>query len=243
MNIKNLFGAACAAMAVMTAGAKTEMSLPVLEDLTYTGEAQAAVVPPSTKYTVLSNEGGTDCGDYLVVLLLNDPDNFRWPDTDEAFAAVGYKIAKAANAWTEAPFITGWTYGEEQSAWTAVAKFGVPHVTFDGETFEGATVSGAAVVDAAGDYRAVFSVEGTDNYEGLRTEVPFTVKRASISGGGGTGDASLSSAGYEGVYDGEGHSIAVIATGDDFTVTYALAECGPYVASNPVFTNACDVTV
>ena len=136
-------------------------------------------------------------------------------------------VTKAANAWTADPSLAGWTYGEDA---------GEPD--FGGAAFGTATVAygggqGTGRPTEAGDYTATFTVEGTDDYDGLTFEVPFTIARAAIES---------SAEGYEGVYNGAGHGIEVTVAkpAAGATVKYALAEEGPYSEDAILFTNATD---
>ena len=147
-------------------------------------------------------------------------------------------VTKATNAWTADPSIAGWTYGEAA---------GVPD--FGGAAFGTATVTYSAEPGDAGDYTATFTVAGTDDYDGLTFEVPFTIARATFA------------AGYEGVYDGEGHGIGIETNAiDGLVLRYAVGEGGspgglalpsgghgvpalPFGDTPPTFTDATNVTV
>lgn len=239
--------AAVAALSFVT-WAKTPVAPPEIAPKAYNGEAQTADVPVSPYWTVMSNPGGKSAGAYGVFLVLDDPDSYTWlaaagVEVDGELAVVPFMITKATNIWTTPPAIAGWRWGEPAPAPVAAARFGVPRVLYSGTTVDGRTVNGAASVTAAGSYTASFTVDGTDDYSGLAEDVAFTVLPGVISGGGGSGGggASLLVAGWEGPYDGKGHSISVSVSGADgeaFDVSYSRDEAGPYSAGNPVFTNA-----
>ena len=156
-------------------------------------------------------------------------------------------VTKATNAWTADPSIAGWTYGEAA---------GVPNM--GGATFGTATVTYSAEPGDAGDYTATFTVAGTDDYDGLTFEVPFTIARATFA----ADDIRLT--GYEDVYDGEGHGIGIETNAiPGLALRYAVGEGGspgglaspsgghgvpalPVAATSaalPLFTNVCEATV
>ncbi len=143
-------------------------------------------------------------------------------------------VTKATNAWTTDPSIAGWTYGEAA---------GVPDM--GGATFGTATVTYSAEPGDAGDYTATFTVAGTDDYDGLTFEVPFTIARATFV----VGDIALT--GYEGVYDGEGHGVGIETNAiTGLELRYAVGEGGspgglapPFGDTPPTFTDVTNVTV
>ena len=238
---------ALVALVGMVVVAKTVVTPPTIPSKPYTGSPQTADVPSSGLYEVTYNEPHTSAGDYEVELQLLDPSGYAWEGTDEDWTVVPFRIRKAQNNWVTEPRIDGWTYGETASVPEAVAKFGTVKVRYDGMTAEGTLVSGATSVTKAGEYEAVFTVVGNANYSGLTNRVPFSVAKASVSGGGGAGGAiSVNVNGHEGVYDGQGHSITVEITGNEaatFAVSYALNASGPFSAVKPMFTNVCSETV
>lgn len=242
--MKKMMTLIAAAMISLLAVAKVIVPVPTVTNKPYTGEPQIADIPESELYLIDGNEERTDVGDYEICLLLNDSTGYAWEGTDDDFVILPFSITQATNEWTTAPSIADWTYGETASVPTGAAKFGVPRIRYSGTANDGTVFTDVASVSMAGAYTADFSVAGTDNYSGLATNVPFHIKMALIEGeGGGEGGVSLSAHGYEGTFDGNGHSITVTATGADFTVEYALSNEGPWTGVNPVFTNACDVQV
>lgn len=227
--------------------AKTVVQVPTIPTKTYTGEYQRADVPESELYETTYNEQQKAAGEYEVELQLTDPANYTWPDTDDDWIVVPFRIRQARNGWTTPPSIEGWTYGETANAPVAVPQFGNVKVRYDGTAKDGTVLSDATSVTKAGDYEAVFTVAGNANYTGLTNRVPFTVAQAPVSGGGSGGGAiSVNVGNYEGMYDGQGHSITVEVTGDDastFSITYALNGAGPFSAAKPMFTDVCSETV
>ena len=82
---------------------KTALDVPVIASKVYNGETQTASVPENAGYTVTTNAGGTDVGEYPVVLTLTDPDKYEWnnPDEDDATrVTLRFGITVAANEIT-----------------------------------------------------------------------------------------------------------------------------------------------
>lgn len=231
----------------LAASAVTQVPVPTIVPKAYTGARQTADVPASPRYEVVVNDGGTGAGTYEVWLELTDAVNTRWEGTDDSVVCVDFGITRAENAWTTAPSMTGWTYGETAKVPSlGQAKFGTVRYFYEGDAYDGTHVANASSVTKAGEYAAVFAVAGTANYTGLTNRVPFTVARAGIGGGGSGGSAAVSANGYTGVYDGRPHGVEVSVTGSDaptFTVTYAQSPEGPFSATAPTFTSVTNATV
>ena len=225
---------------------KAIITPPEIPSKAYTGEPLTADVPESTLWTVQSNPARVPAGSYRITLRMKDFANMKWGNSSSQDTRLTFKIVRSANEWTVAPSITGWTEGESSSEPVASAKYGEVRVTYSGTTATGETVSDAIAVTAAGRYTAIFEVEETESWMGLREEIDFTVTTRTGGGGGGTfTPLSYLARGYVGVYDGKGHSISVEVTGGDgdHVVTYALSADGPWQAVNPVFTAPCSQKV
>ena len=226
---------------------KAVITPPEIPSKAYTGEPQTADVPESSLWTVQSNPAYVPAGTYRITLRLNDPANMKWSNSSSQNTRLTFRIVAAENEWTVSPTITGWTEGQPSNDPVAASKYGEVRITYNGTTATGETVTDAIAVTAAGQYTAVFEVNETENWTGLREEVAFTVT-ARTGGGGDSGEftpLSYTARGYVGVYDGKGHSISVEVTGGDgdHVVTYALSQDGPWQAANPVFTNPCSQKV
>lgn len=227
---------------------KATVAEPTIEDIQYTGAQIAADVPASELYDVTYNMGGLNVGSYMVMLQLKDAANWKWSTTDADYVMIWYDIVAAANEWIVEPSITGWTYGEAVGTPQAVAKFGTVSVTYKGTAADGTLYDNAPSVTKAGSYRAVFSVAATESYGALLAEVPFTISPRPINppGGGGEGGASLYVTSFAGVYDGEGHGIAVEARDAGaaaFTIEYAPCPAGPWSAATPLYTNVVSTSI
>lgn len=98
-------------------------------------------------------------------------------DNHEDFAgSFEVSVANAENAWITVPSIEGWTYGEAAKIPVAEAEFGEVKVTYTGTGYNSETVP-----TEAGSYKAVFTVDETDSYAGLRQQVEFTIAKAEAS--------------------------------------------------------------
>ena len=223
---------------------------PTVASKVYDGQLQTADIEDTDLYTVTANAGGTSAGVYPVELTLVDDVNYVWSTTNSATVMVPFKIVQATNRWTTTPSIGSWTYGETACVPTAASQFGTPAITYSGTTTDGAAVSDAASVSGAGSYRANFSVAETSDYTGLSTNIAFTISRATLDDGTSSGGTAVGpvvvAKGYEGLYDGEGHSITVRvdrAGSEAFTIKYATAEAGTYSETLPLYTNAVSTSV
>lgn len=153
---------------------KTPVEAPEIQSKVYTGELLTADIENTAEYTVTTNEGGTNAGTYDVVLTLEDPDNYYWsgdPKANQTTKTLSFEITKATdNELIEDVEIEDWTYGEDASEPTAVAKYGEPTFVYsdseDGEyTDEVPTLPGTYFVKAI--------VEDTDNYNGVESAEAF----------------------------------------------------------------------
>ena len=153
---------------------KATVTTPTVESKAYTGKPQTAVVPKSDRYTVTSNLGGTDAGNYDVVLTLTDSDNYQW---DSAGGKTTFRITQAENSWTEKPAIEGWTYGDNPSTPVGEAQFGTVKVEYSAS----ADNYNEAVPTDAGSYNARFTVEETKNYKGLSEVRSFSIAKRQLT--------------------------------------------------------------
>lgn len=232
---------------------KAEVDAPVLESKRYTGARQTADVPVSSLYGEVSNLGGTSAGEYDVFLQLSDKENYQWKvasgvTIDEDVATIKFSITQAVNEWTTAPSMTGWEWGRAAATPVAASKFGhPPTVTYSGTTAGGTAISGTTSITAPGEYSANFVVVETADYSGLTASIPFSVLLGQINvDPSAPSEPRLAVQGYDGVYDGAGHSISVQIVGagaEQFTVAYSMNQTGPFTQTNPKFKDACTETV
>ena len=195
-----------------------------------------AVVPQNDGYEIVSNEGGTDVGEYDVVLKLSDETNYEWatPDSDDATkVTLKFAITKAPNQIT-ALSLEGWTYGEEPKMPVATALFGTPTLTY-GATADGTFVE--TVPTAAGSYFVKAKVVATANYDGAEKTAEFKIARAkAVLTTKPTAVANL-------VYTGDALNLITAGVVDGGTMQYKLGADGSWSSEIPTATNAGEYTV
>ena len=111
---------------------KIKLENPIVAAQVYTGSKLTADVPQNDGYRIVSNEGGTDAGEYDIVLELTDATKYEWatPDGDDATkATLKFVVTKATNRIT-ALSLESWTYGEEAKIPVAEVQFGTPTFTY-----------------------------------------------------------------------------------------------------------------
>ena len=154
---------------------------PTIAGKAYTGTVLTADISDTELYTVEANNGGIAKGSYNVVLKLKDADNYKWSITDDAEVTLQFVIAAAENSWTTEPSIEGWTYGEDAKAYSAAAKFGTVKVVYSGKANDGSDYNSETAPTKAGDYKATFTVDGTEDYSSLSEQVNFTIAKANYN--------------------------------------------------------------
>ncbi|MBR5192119.1 MAG: hypothetical protein IKW33_01770, partial [Clostridia bacterium] len=155
--------------------------IPTISEKTfvYTGETQKPTILESKLYTIVNN-GGVNVGTYQVVISLADSTNYNWSNGNIEDITYTYYIEKATNEFTLNPNLSKitWVYGEEQGVATlGKSTFGNVSVVYvDGENNQYNVIP-----TNAGEYKAVFSVVGTENYYYLEAEIIFVIKKASVN--------------------------------------------------------------
>ena len=215
---------------------KTQLETPTIVSQVYTGSKLTAVVPQNDGYEIVSNEGGTDVGEYDVVLKLSDETNYEWvtPDSDDATkVTLKFAITKAPNQIT-ALSLEGWTYGEEPKMPVATALFGTPTFAY-GATADGTFVE--TVPTAAGSYFVKAKVVATANYDGAEKTAEFKIARAkAVLTTKPTAVANL-------VYTGDSLNLITAGVVDGGTMQYKLGVDGIWSSEIPTATNAGEYTV
>ena len=159
---------------------KAEVEVPTVASKEYNGEAQKADIRDTAKYTVTTNDGGTEGGSYDVVLTLKDAKNYIWSNGDTETTAIKFTITKAENYWIEGLQIQSWRSGETAQNPTASAKWGTVLYRFYSE--DGSIIS-QPDGKLPGTYYVEAYVEGSDSYSALTSgKVKFQVyeKKAGI---------------------------------------------------------------
>lgn len=176
-------------------GVQTVFDYKAYEDKALTADEN----DPDNRYKIVTNAGGTDVGNYDVVLQLDDRNNYRWAgktadlsgadfdDSDDfAQTKVTFCIVKAENSLTVT--ISGWTYGETASELSFSASFGEPNHTYYRLTGTGREPVEDIAMAGAGNYVVVATVANTDNYGTYKdgawvdtvAEAQFTIARQGV---------------------------------------------------------------
>ena len=95
--------------------AKATVTVPDIASGFYTGEKQTPTVTTSEHYSVALNMGGTDVGEYPVVLALKDPINYKWPDNDDPSKTLWFQITQASAPTVTVPTPEAVTYNPDRT--------------------------------------------------------------------------------------------------------------------------------
>ena len=215
---------------------KTQLETPTVASQVYTGSKLTAVVPQNDGYEIVFNEGGTDVGEYDVVLKLSDETNYEWatPDSDDATkVTLKFAITKAPNQIT-ALSLEGWTYGEEPKMPVAAAQFGTPTFAYS------ATADGTfteIVPTVVGNYVVKATVAATTNYDGAEKTAEFKIDRANAA------FTTVPTAVENLVYTGDALNLITAGVVDGGTMQYKLGVDGIWSSEIPTATNAGEYTV
>ena len=226
----------CAFAACDTTAEKTKLETPTVAAKVYTGSKLTATIAESEGYTVVTNEGGTDVGEYDVVLKLSDETKYEWakPDADDATrVTLKFAVTKATNEIT-ALALDGWTFGETANTPTAAAKFGTPTFTY------GATADGEfseTVPTAAGNYFVKATVAATANYDGAEKTAEFKIAHSNAT------LTNMPAAVANLVYTGSAQELVTAGVADGGTMQYKLGTDGTWSSDIPTVTNAGEYTV
>lgn len=226
----------CAFAACDTTAEKTKLETPTVAAKVYTGSKLTATIAESEGYTVVTNEGGTDVGEYDVVLKLSDETKYEWakPDADDATrVTLKFAVTKATNEIT-ALALDGWTFGETAKTPTAAAKFGTPTFTY------GATADGEfseTVPTVAGNYFVKATVAATANYDGAEKTAEFKIAHSNAT------LTNMPAAVANLVYTGSAQELVTAGVADGGTMQYKLGTDGTWSSDIPTATNAGEYTV
>ena len=215
---------------------KTKLETPVVASQVYTGGKLTAELPQNDGYRIVSNEGGTDAGEYDVVLELTDATKYEWatPDSDDATkVTLKFVVTKATNRIT-ALSLEGWTYGEEAKIPVVEAQFGTPTFTYS------ATADGLfteTVPTAAGNHVVKATVAATSNYDGAEKTAEFKIDR--VNAALTTVPAAVANL----VYTGGALDLITAGVADGGTMQYKLGDNGTWSSDIPTAINAGEYTV
>ena len=215
---------------------KIKLENPIVAAQVYTGSKLTADVPQNDGYRIVSNEGGTDAGEYDIVLELTDATKYEWatPDGDDATkATLKFVVTKATNRIT-ALSLESWTYGEEAKIPVAEVQFGTPTFTYsaiaDGTFTE-------IVPTAVGNYVVKATVAATTNYDGAEKTAEFKIDRANAA------FTTVPAAVANLVYTGGALDLITAGIADGGTMQYKLGDNGTWLSDIPAATNAGEYTV
>lgn len=215
---------------------KTTLETPTIASQVYTGSKLVAAVPDNDGYKVESNEGGTNVGEYDVVLTLTDATKYEWatPDSDDATrVTVKFAVTKATNEITSLA-LESWSYGENAKTPVAKAKFGTPTFSY-GTTADGMFTD--AVPTAAGKYFVKATVAATANYDGAEKIAEFKIALAAAT----VTTAPQPVANL--VYTGEELALITEGVGSGGTMQYKTGVDGTWSTELPKATNAGEYTI
>lgn len=182
---------------------KQSVTAPTIESSTYTGEAQSATVTASGRYIVTANAGGTDAGDYDVVLTLTDPTNYKWSDSDAATKMLPFSITKATATSAMKTVATSVSNLGKTGATVTLptlptgAHYGPPAVggpfTMTGMNISGTTLTYTAPPSTAGETGTMtIPVTGATNYNDYNIVVTVTsVSKTAVTVTGVTAASNL----------------------------------------------------
>ena len=215
---------------------KIKLENPIVAAQVYTGSKLTADVPQNDGYRIVSNEGGTDAGEYDIVLELTDATKYEWatPDGDDATkATLKFVVTKATNRIT-ALSLESWTHGEEAKIPVAEVQFGTPTFTYsaiaDGTFTE-------IVPTAVGNYVVKATVAATTNYDGAEKTAEFKIDRANAA------FTTVPAAVENLVYTGGALDLITAGIADGGTMQYKLGDNGTWLSDIPTATNAGEYTV
>ena len=159
---------------------KVNVTAPTIESKSYNAQAQKADVTENTRYTIV-NEGGTNAGNYDVVLTLNDAVNYKWEDinnaqTESAPKTLTFQITKAMTN-TVTVTMEDWTYGETPAVPESTATFGTVAYTYSDA--ENGTFTDTPPT-TAGTWYIKAEVADTDNHVGGGDIKSYTIRKADI---------------------------------------------------------------
>lgn len=154
------------------------VDVPVLRDKTYNGSSLTADISDTLLYTVTSNVGGVNVGEYDVTLTLREPDYYMWTgqtiaDKTATFD-VKFGIVAANNGWAVEPSIAFWvagSYDKTENAVTGAARYGTVVIVItdvdDNVLYDSSKGINKLDGAKAGVYRLSATVASTVNYDAL----------------------------------------------------------------------------
>ncbi len=169
--------------------AKQEVAVPTIESKVYNGSKQTADIQANPLYTI-TNNGGTDVGEYDVILTLTDSDNYYFAGDTTKLAetkTLTFNISQATNTMTGTLSMNGWTYKSEINSPDATElellfgdKADLTYTYHADEDCETADLTMSSLTNA-GTYYVKVTLAGTNNYTEVSTIVRFTIAKKNNS--------------------------------------------------------------
>ena len=167
-------------------------------------------------------------GDDAIYFIGTDTVDFKASHPDYKDYKASEKVIINKADITPSVSIEGWEYGSKANKPSVEGNPGGGEVTFQyKKTGDPDSAYAKTVPTDAGTYTVKAEVAETRNYNGGEATLDFTISPA---------DMQVTSAGYNGVYDGKAHSITVNAP-EGAEVMYA-GPGGSFTEENPAFTDA-----
>ena len=155
---------------------KAQVKLPDAGKKIYTGSYLESDLLTNQIYQVY-HCGGISAGKYEVILTLQDPENYKWENTNAVSTTIYFEISRAKNEIKNVA-IADWIYGEAPSTPTATATYGA--VQFEYYDAYGNKLESAPT--NAGEYKLrAYVLANGDDYEGAYSEfVVFSIQKAKV---------------------------------------------------------------
>ncbi|MBQ7880749.1 MAG: InlB B-repeat-containing protein, partial [Clostridia bacterium] len=151
---------------------KASIKLPTVESKVYIGNTLTADVEYSALYKI-ENNGGVNVGNYPVIFTIIN-NNYKWESGNETVVTLQFYITQAQAVISDF-VMEGWTYGETENNPSASTNFGTIEYTYSTDD------EGINIIEKpsdAGTYYVIATVEGKNNYEGVREIKKFIIAKA-----------------------------------------------------------------
>ena len=204
---------------------------PAISGSVYTGSLYQPTVPQDPLYAVESNPGGTDVGTYYVTLVLTNPNNYEWKNSDNEYITIPYDITKANASAT----LTANTLTYNKSAQALIKADTVTGGTIGYSLTEGGVYTADIPAETnAGDYTVYWRITGDSNHFDADGSVPVKIMKATP-----VLVANVPTLKYNGA---EQDLLSVTAPSEEISVLYSL-NGGAFGTTVPTGTNAGNYTV
>jgi len=164
---------------------KRPVTPPVVTSKSYNAKKQTPTIPTDVRWTVVSNPGGTDAGEYANVMLrLTNTADYKWKgdpeDGPDTWTGV-FVITKAGNKVNRYPSIASWTNGVQEASVPTMggSKWGGP-AEYVEYRVRGADPSTGVREQPSkpGKYTARFVWPETKNYTACYYDIGFEIFKA-----------------------------------------------------------------